>query len=139
MSVREALVIALAVLCALAATIGYQWLSGVGTRAVPPTFAVIDVLAIADGAQRNFENIGFDPKAGESERTAAIVAARAFGLRLEQSVAELAAHCRCVLLNRAAVVASHEAAVTLPDYTAELRTRLARRAQSDAAQTGALR
>lgn len=139
MSLREALVIALAVLCALAATIGYQWLNGAGGRVVPPVFAVVDVLAIADGAQRGFENVGFDPKAGESERTAAIVAARAFGLRLEQSVAELAAHCRCVLLNRAAVVAAHGATATLPDYTAELRTRLAQRAQPDAPQTGAMR
>lgn len=133
MSLREAIVVALAVWLALAALIGYQWLSG--AERARPAFGVIDVLAVADGAQRSFENVGFDPKASEAERTAAIVAARAFGLRLDQALAELAAQCRCVLINRAAVVAAHGPDTHLPDFTAALRTRLAQRALHDAAHT----
>lgn len=139
MSLRDAIVIALAVLLALAALLAYQWLSGAGARPAPPAFGVIDVLAIADNAQRGFENVGLDPKADEAERTAAIVAARAFGLRLDQAVAELAAHCRCVLLNRAAVVGAHGPTAALPDYTAELRARLAQRAEREAPREGVLR
>lgn len=122
---REAIVGAVSVLLALGASIGYQWIAA---RQVAPRLAQVDVLAVADTAQKRFESIGFDPKASEAERTQAIVAARTFGMQLDQAVAQIAEQCRCVLLNRSAIVgvATGEA---LPDYTNALRALLAKRAK----------